>query len=245
MVLKRDGLRIVHISDTHGHHKKLNLPKGDVLVHSGDICALPHQHEIEDFFAWFMLQPHTYKILVTGNRDLCFDNRENYNIHPLWLKLITKFFTRNDGLNFILNDNGCEILGVKFWGSSYLTKRREVIGRYAFDEPDREINMHWDLIPKDTDVLVTHTPPYGKLDKAFDGVNAGCKYLRFQVKEKKPKLHLFGHIHEEYGMMYDEDTMFVNGSVTDRKGEFSTGPHLMEVDFEDKQVRYNFGMGFV
>lgn len=57
----------------------------------------------------------------------------------------------------------------------------------------------WDSIPADTDILVTHGPPFGVLDRTIQNCNAGCHYLLQKVMEIKPKYHLFGHIHEAYG----------------------------------------------
>lgn len=55
----------------------------------------------------------------------------------------------------------------------------------------------WDVIPDDTDILVTHTPPLGHGDLCCTGVRAGCVELLSTVQKRvKPKYHVFGHIHE-------------------------------------------------
>jgi Icc-related predicted phosphoesterase len=73
------------------------------------------------------------------------------------------------------------------------------------------------MIPQDTDVLVTHGPPHGIGDKTFDGRHVGCEELLLRVKQIKPRVHVFGHVHESRGKFDIEDTMFVNAS-TDRDG---------------------------
>ena len=53
------------------------------------------------------------------------------------------------------------------------------------------------MIPSDTDILVTHTPPVGHGDLCCSGVRAGCVELLTTVQNRvKPKYHVFGHIHE-------------------------------------------------
>lgn len=53
------------------------------------------------------------------------------------------------------------------------------------------------MIPSDTDILVTHTPPVGHGDLCCSGVRAGCVELLSTVQNRvKPKYHVFGHIHE-------------------------------------------------
>ena len=70
----------------------------------------------------------------------------------------------------------------------------------------------WNLITADTDILLTHGPPYKILDPCSDGFDAGCKDLLDKVLEIKPIVHLFGHIHEAYGHASNENTVFINGS---------------------------------
>ena len=53
------------------------------------------------------------------------------------------------------------------------------------------------MIPDDTDILVTHTPPVGFGDLCCTGVRAGCVELLNSVQRRiKPKYHIYGHIHE-------------------------------------------------
>lgn len=51
------------------------------------------------------------------------------------------------------------------------------------------------MIPDKIDVLVTHGPPFGILDKTINKVNAGCKGLLKFVEKINPQVHIFGHIH--------------------------------------------------
>lgn len=56
-------------------------------------------------------------------------------------------------------------------------------------------------IPSDTEILLTHTPPYGTQDETLKGVHAGCPHLRAAMDALSCcRLHVFGHIHEGHGV---------------------------------------------
>ena len=76
-----------------------------------------------------------------------------------------------------------------------------------------EIRKHWDLIPTDTDILLVHGPPAGILDRTVHGQRVGCEDLLQTLELVQPKLCVFGHIHEDYGMVRKGDSWFVNASV--------------------------------
>ncbi len=53
-------MRILHISDTHGCHRRLkNLPEADVIVHSGDITMTGGADEAIDFTRVMNLRPYS------------------------------------------------------------------------------------------------------------------------------------------------------------------------------------------
>ena len=69
--LKPSIQRIVCISDTHGLHRKVAVPGGDLLIHAGDFMRTGTSlEEIADFNGWLGEQPHPHKIVVAGNHDL-------------------------------------------------------------------------------------------------------------------------------------------------------------------------------
>src|SRR5690606_32531661 len=109
-----------------------------------------------------------------------------------------------------LNDSGVTIEGIKFWGSPVTP----YFHNWAFNRFQNEIAEHWDLIPNGIDVLITHGPPYGILDKVYhDNRNVGCLILKNKVKEVKPQVHVFGHIHEAMGVHEEGGTTYINASV--------------------------------
>ena len=144
-------VRIICISDTHGQHAGLRLPDGDILIHAGDFMTYGNApREIIDFDAWLGRQPHAHKIVIAGNHDRLFES------HPIPARaLITNVI--------YLEDSGVEVEGLKFWGSPV----QPPFNNWAFNvQRGAPIRRHWDKIPTDTDVLVTHGPPFGMLDQS-------------------------------------------------------------------------------
>jgi len=72
-------------------------------------------------------------------------------------------------------------------------------------------------IPENIDVLITHGPPFGILDKTVRGEKVGCQDLLAAIKRIKPKFHIFGHIHEDYGTVTKDETTFVNASLLNER----------------------------
>lgn len=125
-----------------------------------------------------------------------------------------------------LCDSGVTIDGVNFWGSPITP----TFFNWAFNrDRGRNILKHWEKIPLDTDVLITHGPPYGILDYTMSKMNVGCEELLKKVKLIKPQYHLFGHIHEAYGVYNDESTTYMNGSILDEDYIIANEPILFEI----------------
>ncbi|HLT37854.1 MAG TPA: metallophosphatase domain-containing protein [Enhygromyxa sp.] len=190
------SIRLVLISDTHGFHD-FPVPPGDVLVHAGDGCSRGTLDEAREWAAFVHRQPHRHKIVIAGNHDRCFEADFAVASAPF------------AGLDF-LHDSGCERLGVRFWGSPW----QPWFLSWAFNLPrGPELAAKWALIPDDTDVLVTHGPPHGILDRTYDHEPVGCEQLRIALGRVRPRVHVFGHIHEGYGAAFVDGTLFVNAST--------------------------------
>ncbi len=194
-------LKLVLISDTHGLHDQLQLPPGDAILHAGDVSSRGTEREIIDFLEWFGNLDYKHKIFIAGNHDFFFENNSKEKIASIIPPSIT-----------YLNDSGILIEGVKIWGSP--------ITPWFFDwafnrKRGTEIKKHWDLIPDDTDILMTHGPVHGILDKTTTGVAAGCEELLKKIEKSSIKLHLSGHIHEGYGERMVNGVRFINASVLD------------------------------
>jgi Icc-related predicted phosphoesterase len=229
-------MRIIHISDTHGNHEDLDIPEGDVLVCSGDFSNFGHQNEVEKFLDWWTSHNHTYKILVAGNHDTTLDRSKNLGILPYWVTWQFGQYTKYSNRNFYLENQSCEIWGVKFFGSPYSPKTRpNQETRWGFSLEREELGYMWSLIPNDTNVLITHSPPFGKLDYSTQTKgpgntgHVGCERLRWFVKTIKPSLHLFGHIHDDHGIVNDEHTIYSNASIVDPFYRPTQPPHVFDI----------------
>lgn len=203
--------RVVCLSDTHGFHDSLAVPEGDVLIHAGDLSMKGREAEVQAFAAWFGALPHPHKIVIAGNHDWLFARA------PARGRELLRDVT-------YLCDEGAQVAGLHVWGSPW----QPWFYDWAFNLPrGQALRDKWDLIPHDTDVLVTHGPPFGYLDGAArpasgwsdeHGVaveHMGCEELRVALDRVRPRLHVFGHIHEGYGQAQLGDTILVNASNCD------------------------------
>lgn len=197
------------ISDTHNQHQKLKLPGGHILIHSGDFSGRGTFTETLKFLTWFSEQQYLYLILVPGNHDGMFEK-----FPDLMSEICNK-------LNIIvLNDSSVTLYGLNFWGSPI---QPEFCNWHFNRARGSEIRKHWDLIPINTDVLITHGPPYGILDKCPKlGLmeSVGCEELAEVVLKSKIKLHIFGHIHESAGNARIKNTLYVNAASLDGSYRF-------------------------
>ena len=207
-------MRIISISDTHNRHHELKLPAGDLLIHCGDFTEGGTRLETLDFLKWFSNQTHPYKILISGNHDFFFEKNK---------KDLKSMIPNNI---IYLENEGISIKGLHIWGSPHTPGN----GNWAFNlERGRGIRIKWNLIPANTDILVTHTPPYGILDESKTYRNIGCEELLKKIVDIKPKLHLFGHVHDDYGKKQIGETLFVNSAIIDRKSRLINGVSVIEI----------------
>lgn len=215
-------MRIVTISDTHGQHHSLELPKGDMLLHAGDVSKFGAEAQILDFLAWFSSLDFAYKIFIAGNHDYFFERND--------IRYIKELIPENI---IYLNDSGITINGLNIWGSPV----QPWFFDWAFNRKrGEEIAKHWGLIPENTDVLLVHGPVYGHLDIVDrNDEHVGCEDLRIKVDAIKPKVVVCGHIHEAYGVKINNDICYINASVLNLGYELVNAPIVIEVK-EDKTI---------
>ncbi len=70
------------------------------------------------------------------------------------------------------------------------------------------------------DILVTHQPPHGTVDRTFLGIRAGSREIKNYVLQTKPLVNLCGHIHESRGTTSLGETLVVNPGPL-RKGYYA------------------------
>lgn len=200
------------MSDTHGMHHRVAMPAWvDVMLHAGDLSITGETSVIRDFFEWYNQLPYTYKIFIAGNHDLTFQEEPG---------LIRDMLKQYPNIIY-LEDNTVEVGGLKIYGSPYTVW----YGNWAFMEADHMLGARWQNIPDDVDILITHGPAYGVLDKAMRGNLCGSQTLMSRIialERNKLKLHLCGHIHEAYGYKKTDEcnkTLFINASCVNYEFE--------------------------
>ena len=226
-------VRVVCISDTHGKHRSIPIPKCDILIHAGDFSVTGEQHFIQDLNEYFkeLKQNNIVKeiICIAGNHDMTF-HPEKYSkvwkwFHPrkgpLDCKAARQTFQDCIYLEDQLHTYATPTMDEEW---SHEEKKINIYGspwtptygvNWAFNQDRNVIEEKWDLIPSDQkiDILITHGPPLGRGDCCKSKNRAGCLSLLRKVQnEVKPRIHVFGHIHEDGGCSYDGQTLYVNAS---------------------------------
>jgi Icc-related predicted phosphoesterase len=246
-------MRIVCISDTHSLHKlmKHELPKGDVLIHAGDISNKGGEIDVTNFIYWFQnIQGFDTKIFISGNHDHCFEkinlphHKGDYN----WLNNLMGPENLAQSDVYYLEDNFMIIerpefsRPLKFYGTPWQPE----FYNWAFNLPrmGQELYEKWNNIPTDTDVLITHGPPNGYGDLVNNwrqpNMNVGCELLRNKIEELNPTLSVFGHIHEGYGVYNNGKTTFVNASICTPDYRPTNKPIIIDLIEVDGKIIANY-----
>jgi len=195
-------VKFVVISDTHNGLSSVEIPDGDILIHCGDFTDYGTVDEFKKFNEDIGALPHAVKVVIAGNHD--------------WLLQSAPETARKALYNCVyLQDEGYEIDGIKLWGSPW----QPFFHDFAFNlHRGKALKEKWDLIPEDTDILITHGPPGGKGDliHSFNSLvieNIGCEDLRDAVERIAPKYHLFGHCHVGHGVVRTKNTTYINAAI--------------------------------
>lgn len=228
-----DCTRIVCMSDTHGQHRDIAVPKGDVLIHAGDFTQTGEVRVVQDLLDYFRRLEIPTTICIAGNHDMTLDlpyyDRSWRRFHsrrirnaedaPRAMQQYTQETAGGPNQFYYLEDSSCQIpvqkgsAALSVYGSPWSPEFYDWAFNVPRGRPSHEI---WSRIDPETDVLVTHGPPLGRGDLCDHGGRAGCHDLLQQVQKRvKPRLMVFGHIHEGYGTTYDGTTLYVNASNLD------------------------------
>lgn len=216
------------IADLHGHYPKLE--GGDLLIVAGDLTARDNVNDFLEFVYWTRNQEYEEIIVIGGNHDNYIQN----HIHIEDLEDAGEFiYLCDSGNEFEYEEQidhpasnehmSIDVLmyqkkKIKIWGSPWTLKFSGMNPNcMAFTcDTEEELADKWAMIPDDTDILVTHSPPYGILDEVeiygherdecneaqLDAtMHVGSKSLALKIgkMETPPKLWIWGHIHESYG----------------------------------------------
>lgn len=235
-------LRVVCMSDTHSltPYIKFDIPPGDIFIHAGDFTKCGSLQEVVEFNNWLGHLEHKHKIVIAGNHELSFDptfthpfsmhtsgDRQKHTGTSILDSIPTLGMPRDTLVQAVqvsnvkdhltnciyLEDSEVVLYGIKIYGTPWQPE----FCKWAFNVPRGEPCLSkWDMIPSDTDILVTHTPPVGHGDLCCSGTRAGCVELLSTVQKRvKPRYHVFGHIHEDYGVTSDGEIIYINASTCD------------------------------
>ena len=208
-------MKLVIISDTHGHHEALGTLSGDVLIHCGDMESLFNKDvcAIANMDNWFGRQQFDHVLCTGGNHDLAIEQQIRLGNHQPF---------RNATF---LNDAGLTLDGVKFYGAPWVPD----LAHHAFYADDAALKVAWSKIPNDVDVLLTHTPPAGMLDVSSRGLTLGCPHLRKRLGALRPTVHCFGHVHASAGQRKHRGVTYINATSVDSSFEIAHPPYVIEV----------------
>ncbi|KAF5373200.1 hypothetical protein D9757_010556 [Collybiopsis confluens] len=206
--------RFVCISDTHT--RSFPVPDGDVLLHSGDLTKLGYVNEFQQTMEWIDKLPHKTKIIIAGNHDLPLHSEwfkgvfeswrrgNNHSVEKEYQSIIKLMkgkearkanvvYLQDEEYSFKVKEDG------RTW-SVYGSPWSPEFGGWAFGYEREEAPALISRIPK-TDILLTHGPPHDIFDRTIRGDKPGCSALReaLEAGQLRPRLHLFGHIHEAHG----------------------------------------------
>lgn len=211
------------LSDTHCRHNYIIHPDEscDLLLYAGDCCEVGTLLELQSFLNWIEDYPAKEKVMVAGNHDWPFmkNSKQAKRMVP-------------DNVTYLIDDE-TEKFGYKIYGSPWQPE----FCNWAFNLPRGEqLKQMWEDIPDDTDILLTHGPPYGILDKMPRG-NVGDRELEKRIKDVDPDLHVFGHIHEQSGYIKQPDGLkgvYVNASFISNQENVPFSFELPRKDKDDE-----------
>lgn len=207
-------MKIQAISDLHGSEPE--LPESDLLIIAGDCTAHDYANEWKRFAEYVNAQPAKWIILVAGNHDGALQNYKQ--------EVLSHF----DSRVVYLQDSEIAYENLKIWGTPWTVPFYD----WNFMADSRRRRIFFDQIPEDTDILISHGPAYGILDETKRG-NGGCPELRHSLASICPKIHIFGHIHEQSGQQSvdwgEKVTECYNVSYLDELYDVKGVPPLIEI----------------
>ena len=219
--MSNSPIRIVAVSDTHGYHRKLDIPDGDIFIHAGDVTMEGELDVAADFAKWVRELPHAHKIIVPGNHDFCYDiSSIRYQERAAQLLDLPRTHFLIDAARTL----EVREQKIRLYGAPWVANLKG----WAFWDRNRD---RFESAPRDIDLLVTHGPPYGIRDAAQfnDAIHYGSKHLvRYIQRCYGLKLHIFGHVHEGAGQEQVGEITFVNACTCTREYKPTNPPVVLD-----------------
>jgi Icc-related predicted phosphoesterase len=196
-------LRIIATSDIHNLWDELipHLVPADMLILAGDLTEDGTPEEFQLMLKNVGPMPYKHKIVIGGNHDKWLETTDIEEVKAVLMEA---------GITYLFNESH-EIVGedghaIKLYGTPYSNK----FSKIAFEKYEYELEAIFEDIPYDTDILITHCPAELILDKNSMGSFCGSPSLANIINERKPLVHIFGHIHESYGFAYSGEVLSMN-----------------------------------
>jgi len=207
-------MKIVMMSDNHNSYSGLDIPDGDVFIHSGDYSGHGTLQELSAFNTWLGKLKHACKLFVPGNHDGLFQTDPS-----LAKGVLTNAIT--------LIDSSFDWKGIKFYGTPW----QPFFNNWYFNvQDDSKRTELFNKIPDTTNVLITHCPPYDVLDKNCEGELCGDLMLTRRISSLRAlRLHVFGHIHDGAGSKFLEPVTYINSSVMNDHYKLVNKPSVFEL----------------
>jgi len=217
-------MRIVCISDTHNRLGDVEVPAGDLLLHAGDHTLSFKGSRVKDHtgaISALASLPHKHKVFIAGNHDFEFQTNG-----PSMREFVGKF--KNSGLYYLEHETiELEINSqkIKIFGSPW----QPWFYNWAFNlSRGPALAKKWDEIPQDVDIVLTHTPAHGTLDRVGNE-HVGCEELATRLAIIKPRLHVSGHIHCGYGEAFAHGTHYVNAALVNNSYKIVNDPIVVDI----------------
>eukprot|EP00588_Corethron_pennatum_P030761 CAMPEP_0194325192 /NCGR_PEP_ID=MMETSP0171-20130528/29096_1 /TAXON_ID=218684 /ORGANISM="Corethron pennatum, Strain L29A3" /LENGTH=465 /DNA_ID=CAMNT_0039084235 /DNA_START=110 /DNA_END=1507 /DNA_ORIENTATION=- len=240
-------LRIACISDTHGRHDRLFIPPCDVLIHAGDLTMTGELGTLRKIVQFFGEQPAKKAVVyIAGNHDLTLQP-DHYD--RVWSQFHRSKIDTSKARNIVESSNGTNnrniqyledssytVDGVRIYGSPWQPE----FGGWAFNKERADLRDDiWSAIPSNIDVLITHGPPLGRGDLLYTKRSrVGCVDLTREIQNRiLPRLHICGHIHEDYGLSFDGTTLYVNASSVNSCFSYQIRNNVIIIDLPLHDVK--------
>lgn len=216
--------KITCLSDTHGLHWDVKTEGGDLLICAGDY-EIRTIEDLKDFRSWLNKQQYRFRVLVMGNHDSLFSKQP-----PDFLR------TQFTNCHILYNDS-IVLDGIKIWGSPFSL----IFNDWSYMESEFELSEMYAKIPKDVDIIISHTMPQGILDTCYigapQGKNVGSYALQGALRKRKPKLFVGGHLHLNGGKDYfNGKTLFVNAALLDEEYQLVNKPYNLYWEDLKKEI---------
>jgi hypothetical protein len=184
---------ICAMADQHGYLDSLHVPPCDLLLHAGDVCpdfergtAWGTSKQIDWYLTrwrtWLKRQPVKRAAVTWGNHDFITTEVDEH-VHL--------------DETVVIAIHG---IPVSIWFSPW---SKEFHG-WAWMKDETHLAQRYDRIPFGTDIIVSHSPPYGygdfvKGDQGKRDPHQGSKALLAAIDRVRPSIVICGHIHEGVG----------------------------------------------